>query len=166
MHKLLKKHNYEVSVSSYTDSPKEISATFPERKEKPFYPALFSFYSFESENSLYFNNRNIEPFFLDCPKYAIEPIILFDISMSCKTIGFNEKVVSFYFDEEKVTPTNFKQKTFNSLRLEGEEIRKKEYLYSILKKSKESFSKDLTTESVSHGVDNIYTEIKKIYGNQ
>jgi hypothetical protein len=102
---MLKKHNYlpKLTLNSETGV---IKLHIPSRVQEPPVDAYTHDYLI-GDNKIYFTMDGDNPTEVDCPDYACRCLIFVDIKRVCEYFNFNTFVLEFYYDEDKISETEF-----------------------------------------------------------
>ena len=162
---LLKKHDYEVCVSSEKSNTNDIIVSFPLRKERPFcnqFEIKYTFNLHGSEGVFTRVNKEHDRFF-NCPKYAFSELISANIDSICYYINYNKDLIYFSVEGLPVSRSVFWEKSFLNM-LNKEEKKKAELLSFLISDALQvGFRDEHDLMAVSDNVQDGYKAIKSIY---
>jgi hypothetical protein len=162
----LKKHNYEVVITSDGSDKNAIKANFPQRKQEPAFAGFWAMYEYRPDinpSALFFRIGNGDYSAIECPRYSMKEVLLLDIEKVCAAIGYSNNLVSFHFDEKEIHRQAFKEYVFSNDLTEEEETKQGhiEYLCETAKRGEFTDGYEETAKSL--GVMEAYNILKDMY---
>ena len=163
---LLKKHGYRVVVSFSDNCPANISAVFPERKQKPFFPSFSVNFRYKFSGlakGIYRKVDESEEIFLACSTYGITEIILASIYKVCGLVNYNDELICFYMNETEIEKDKFELSAFK-FRLNKKQQEKKIELSNLVKEAVNgNFEKTFEEKAMQKDLLREYSIIKNIH---
>ena len=128
---LIRKHEYEVSLKIMEDG--EITASFPDRQEKPFCEPFNNVYKIEKKGVLCQIDDLKE--FIEAPRYALRSLVFADVLRVCDIIGYDSKLLALYINDIEKSYQDF-YKHMLSFKLNSGQMQQDNDLEKLMKKGR------------------------------